>query len=366
MPRLHVKRIDTVGFVDRGDDPQAMLTFWKRAPVEKAMKTEAGVQFPAAAYAYVPDPQTPSTWKLRLWETPSSKATARQVGMAIAALGPGGFRGNRVQIPSGDLAGVKAKVRSAWKSVNGSDKEMPAVLKNDDTVLSRVLKLLGLKDEDVDKLLAEGAGDGGDNDDGTNHNGDGDMANDDVAKLKADLEAAEKRAQEAEAALADAAGGDDLAKRLDALEKKAKDSEERAEAAEKKLQDEVDRREREQFIGKARSFAALPGMNADDFGPILRKIDKALDEDERTKFDTLLKAADAAIKEGALLKEVGSGDRPGASVEAQVEELAKELQAKEPGLSKQAARGKIWKQRPDLAAAYEKERSAAAPTHEED
>ena len=33
------------------------------------MKTEDGVQYPAAAFAYVPHPDKPSTWKLRLWDS---------------------------------------------------------------------------------------------------------------------------------------------------------------------------------------------------------------------------------------------------------------------------------------------------------
>ncbi|MCL6597951.1 MAG: hypothetical protein K6T81_04355 [Alicyclobacillus macrosporangiidus] len=96
----------------------------------KPMKTENGVEFPAEAYAYVPDPEKPSTWKLRLWEDPDKKETARQVGMAVAALGEG-FRGNKVEIPAEDLPKVKAKVRAAWKKTHpdASDDDMPDVLK---------------------------------------------------------------------------------------------------------------------------------------------------------------------------------------------------------------------------------------------
>jgi hypothetical protein len=99
--------------------------------VEKAAtKREQGYDFPAAAFAYVPDSSKPSTWKLRLWETPQKKVTRRQVGMAVAALGKG-FRGKKVQIPSGDLGKVKAKVRAAWRSVHDKGEEMPAVLKEE-------------------------------------------------------------------------------------------------------------------------------------------------------------------------------------------------------------------------------------------
>ena len=100
---------------------------------ERKTKTEDGMEFPAEAYAYVPDPDKPSTWKLRLWETPQSKETPRQVGMAIAALGPGGFRGNRVEIPPEDLPTVKARIRAAWKKVHpdADPDEMPPLLRED-------------------------------------------------------------------------------------------------------------------------------------------------------------------------------------------------------------------------------------------
>jgi hypothetical protein len=77
------------------------------------------------SYAYVPDPKKPSTWKLRIDD-------ARHVAGAMAALGPGGFRGNKVDIPEKDLPKVKAKVRAAWKKFNPdkSDDEMPGHIKS--------------------------------------------------------------------------------------------------------------------------------------------------------------------------------------------------------------------------------------------
>jgi hypothetical protein len=98
-----------------------------------ATKREDGEDFPAAAFAYVPDPESPSTWKLRLWDSLDEKETVAQVSRAVSALSPSGFRGNRVQIPAEDLASVKAKVRAAWRQVNGPDRELPAVLKRDNS-----------------------------------------------------------------------------------------------------------------------------------------------------------------------------------------------------------------------------------------
>lgn len=103
-------------------------------------KTEDGMAFPAEAYAYVPDPQSPSTWKLRLWEDTEKKETPRQVGMAVAAFSPGGFRGNRVQIPPADVAKVKARIRAAWRRVNPDrdPDEMPDYIKEAESVSQEI------------------------------------------------------------------------------------------------------------------------------------------------------------------------------------------------------------------------------------
>tara|TARA_R110000824_G_scaffold312621_2_gene499643 strand:- start:65 stop:1372 length:1308 start_codon:yes stop_codon:yes gene_type:complete len=83
------------------------------ADMQKATKTDSGEEYPAKAYAYVPDPDKPSSWKLRLWQTPEMKVTRRQVGLAVAALGKG-YRGQRARIPAADLPAVKANVLRAW------------------------------------------------------------------------------------------------------------------------------------------------------------------------------------------------------------------------------------------------------------
>jgi len=119
------RRLDEIESFDDEDDDMSMS--------KAATKREDGEDFPAAAFAYVPDPESPSTWKLRLWDSLDEKETVAQVSRAVAALSPSGFRGNRVQIPAEDLASVKAKVRAAWRRVNGPDRELPAILKRDDS-----------------------------------------------------------------------------------------------------------------------------------------------------------------------------------------------------------------------------------------
>jgi len=94
-------------------------------------KREDGEDFPAEAFAFTPDSDKPSTWKLRLWDNLEERETAAQVGRALAALGPGGFRGNRVQLPSGALRGVKRRVLAAWRKVHpdATRADEPAILK---------------------------------------------------------------------------------------------------------------------------------------------------------------------------------------------------------------------------------------------
>ncbi len=90
-------------------------------------KKEGPDSFPASDYAYVPDSEKPSTWKLRLTSTPGGSPDPQIVGAAIAALGKG-FRGNKVQIPETDLAAVKSKVKAAWIKANpekNPKKDMP-------------------------------------------------------------------------------------------------------------------------------------------------------------------------------------------------------------------------------------------------
>lgn len=100
-------------------------------PLLKAVtKREQGKNFPASDFAFVPDRNKPSTWKLRLTESPGGKPTAAQVGRAVAALGKG-FRGRKVQLPAEARSRVVAKVRAAWRKANPGKpaSEMPPVLR---------------------------------------------------------------------------------------------------------------------------------------------------------------------------------------------------------------------------------------------
>jgi hypothetical protein len=116
-------KVNEGSLVDSPANPKARVLFFKRGGEKTvSMKTEDGHDYPPEAYAYVPDPEKPSTWKLRLWEDPEKKETANQTGMAADALGPGLF-GNPAKIPEKDLPAVKAKVLAAWKKTHQDEKD---------------------------------------------------------------------------------------------------------------------------------------------------------------------------------------------------------------------------------------------------
>ncbi len=91
---------------------------------QAVVKTEDGEEYPANAFAYVPDADKPSTWKLRLWEGPVKEVTRAQLGRAAAALSPGGFSGHKVTIPSDDLSAVKRKIRSEYRKLDVEEEEI--------------------------------------------------------------------------------------------------------------------------------------------------------------------------------------------------------------------------------------------------
>ena len=109
-------------------EAESVLTWLK---TQEIMKTEGDVQFPASAFAYTPD--NPSEWKLRLWENPTDKVTRKQLGAAAAALSPGGFRGQRVEIAKESLPAVKRKIRSEYRKLNVEDEDIPRWVKESES-----------------------------------------------------------------------------------------------------------------------------------------------------------------------------------------------------------------------------------------
>lgn len=109
------------------DEMKSAIGF-KKAQV----KQENGMDFYAKDYAYVPNPDLPSTWKLRLSEAPG-KVTIAQLGRAAAALSPGGFRGNRVSIPASALSAIKRRIRYEYQKLGVPPAKIPPAVREDTT-----------------------------------------------------------------------------------------------------------------------------------------------------------------------------------------------------------------------------------------
>ncbi len=117
---------------------------------QEAIKTEDGVEFPAGAYAYAPDIEKTSGWKLRMWEDLDKKVTRAQLGRAAAALSPGGFRGQKVAIPEADLAAVKRKIRAEYRKLDVDEADIPRWVQ-EATTREEILNFIPLTEATFDK-----------------------------------------------------------------------------------------------------------------------------------------------------------------------------------------------------------------------
>lgn len=124
-----INRIDAAEIMHGTDSKQHKAAKAKFGP--KELKSESSGKHPASDYAYVPEGDKSSGWKLRLTAKPGGKPDARIVGAAVAALGKG-FRGHKVEIPAKDRPAVIAKVRSAWLAANPkkTKADLPSVLQD--------------------------------------------------------------------------------------------------------------------------------------------------------------------------------------------------------------------------------------------
>ncbi len=111
--------------VIKGNLSDSILT--QKAKTRSSTK-KARRRLPAICYAYVPDPDNPSTWKLR-YRKRDGTVDKRRLAAAVAALSPGGLRGRRVQIPDEHIAEVKAKLREAYQEIGAREEDIPPGLK---------------------------------------------------------------------------------------------------------------------------------------------------------------------------------------------------------------------------------------------
>jgi len=122
--------------------------------LQEATKTEDGEDYPSSAFAYVPDIEESSTWKLRLWENLDKRVTPKQLYMASAQLGKGGYAGKRVYIPIAALAEVKRRIRGEYRTLNTEEEQIPKWVRETET-REEIQNYMPLTEANFDKGRAQ-------------------------------------------------------------------------------------------------------------------------------------------------------------------------------------------------------------------
>jgi hypothetical protein len=307
--------------------------------LEKAAgKTEGGATFPAGDFAYAPDPSKPSTWKLRLTSSPGGPPDPRIVGAAVAALGPSGYRGNRVEIPANERAAAVARVRAAWLKANPGkgEKDLPDAIKKsnddnqeDDDMSKEQIEALNKKVDDLTARLAKSELRASMTDE---HRAHYDSLTGDEQEAFGKADAGARDAVIAKAKSADetiTVDGETFRKSEvgAATFRILKKQQERIDKADVDTKKERDARVQKELEAEAeREFPNLAGTPAEK-AEMLKGI-KALPEAQREAQMKIMKSADAAMAK--QLAEIGQGGRADVSdAEAKLQKMAKERSEKE-------------------------------------
>lgn len=372
MPqRLRVKRIDTVGFVDKGDNPPAEVVIWKRAPETEAENGAEVGWFGRAllrvAKAMGMDEET-ALAKLHAmgavdFETVEAERAMpkvhEQVEDKLASLGSAlhrtleadeDGRAEAMRAAADQFADFVDDAAAQWaggetvekqddgpKATDAKDNDMADVTDTDFDIdalddnarayVEQLQKRLDAAEADADDDADEG-----------------------------DIDALEKRIERLEADDADA---EVVSVLKDALAR-AKAADERAEKTEKRLGALEKQRRRERLIQKAEALDGLPGANADDYWQVLGALEDALDEERYTKVEKALTGAAEIVREAEHFNEIGRGGAGEGTVAAEVQAEVEKLRESDPDLTEQTARARVWKSRPDLYNRFERERQARA------
>jgi transcriptional regulator with XRE-family HTH domain len=121
------------------------------------------------------------------------------------------------------------------------------------------------------------------------------------------------------------------------LEKVVKEQRDAAVLLEKVVKEQRDIAVLKECVERAGTFKNLPGVAPAEFGAVLKDLqDKA--PESLAKIETVLKAADAAIKEGLVFKEMGRGGMPGpTSADAEIDQSVTKIMKENTALTKEQA-----------------------------
>jgi len=274
----------------------------------------------------VPDPKKPSTWKLRLWDSIAEKETAAQVGRAVAALGKG-FRGQKVQIPSDDLSGVKAKVLAAWLRVN-KDKnrgDAPSILKSGGFMKKTAEEL----QKEFDELQKT-------HDELVKTNDTLQETHDELVKTNDTLQETHDELKKTVANKGDKIDKSGMSEEVRKhFEKQDEELKSQAEVIAKM----ADERLEKEWISKA-GDVLLVG-EAKEVGKLMKSIAETSPETAENLL-VILKAANTRIEKGNLFKELGTGGESDTGAIAELNKKAHEL-AKAEKITFEKAFSKIYK-----------------------
>lgn len=280
-------------------------------------KTEGGKEFSSSDYAYVPDESKPSTWKLRLTGTPGGEPDSGHIGAAAAALGPG-FRGHKVEIPSGDRERVVSRVRSAWRKLNPdkSEDEMPEGIKKsnhkEETMTKEEIDALNKKHADemkkvqADLAKAKKLSDLKDEEKKKYNSLSDDDKDDFLNKTKEQRAEMMKRDGDTDPVVYKSLDGTEYRKSDGALVTKlAKQADENAKAL------KAEREKREDTELKKRASEYLKNMPGDESvkAALLKSVEGIADEEIRKKALEALKAGDNSLS-GAFVRKGHNGAMP--------------------------------------------------------
>jgi hypothetical protein len=115
-----------------GLSPAAARTFARgRSGIVEVVKNVAGL--PASCFAWVPDPEDPTTWKMQIARSTGTDWSPDEdlVRAAVAVLPGIAPFDKALDIPTSDLPAVKAALRAAWIACGAPIDEMPAELQQE-------------------------------------------------------------------------------------------------------------------------------------------------------------------------------------------------------------------------------------------
>jgi len=311
-----------------GEETALFATLAADAPVWFAVtKTEEGEQYPARAYLVVEDPESPSTWHLRVmsWQDGTLAYDHNLMGAANAALtSPGGHRGNRYQGPQHDeavskLQKIYEQEGLEFNSIGGVGMSGEGEHDSEDMVRTLFSGLLSLGRKRGESEQGGAAAPAGGEDlsapPAENHSAE-------IAKLAGDL----KALQDAFSALQ--AERDGLKSSLDSV---------------------VTARASEQMTALvAQKFSHIPGKSG-DLAEQLQWL-KGTDEARFAFFAGILETADAALAQSFRDVPVSVGGDAGAAINS----LVSAYMAEHQGVEYSDALGAVVREHPELYAQYTK------------